>query len=330
MITHRRTKHANAGKDGIMSENQTNEEFVLKTVNLSKKYKDTYAVRGVNMTIRKGDIYGFVGENGAGKTTVIRLITGLAAPTEGTFQLFGKERFEASQMKRVAGIVENVSLNRSMTAVENLKYQCYICGITKTKEELESVLADVGLPVSHIGNKTVKNFSLGMRQRLGIASVIIQDPEFVLLDEPMNGLDPQGFVDMRNTIVRLNKKGITFLISSHILSELDKVCNRIGLISKGVLLDEVSVETLHSKSSAKTLIGFDSPAEAAAAQQKFYANSSVGSSVLEGCNVTVYGNADINEIMAFLVSENIRISSINLKEKTVEDYYVEKVRGQNG
>ncbi len=323
-------EHANERKDGITLTTAENNECILETVNLSKKYKDVYAVHNVNMTINKGDIYGFVGENGAGKTTIIRLITGLASPTEGTFYLFGEERSGAVKNRRVAGIVENVSLNRSMNAIENLKYQCYICGITKTNEELAQVLADVGLDPNSIGKKTVKNFSLGMRQRLGIASVIIQDPELVLLDEPMNGLDPQGFVDMRNTIVRLNRKGITFLISSHILSELDKVCNRIGLISKGILLDEVSVGTLHSKSTAKTLIDFDSAEEAAAAQRQFYASEHLNSTVLSDKTITVYGSADINDIIAFLVSKNIRISSINLKEKTVEDYYIEKVRGQNG
>ena len=305
-------------------------DCVLKTVDLSKKYKETLAVKGVNMTVEKGDIYGFVGENGAGKTTVIRLITGLADPTSGTYYLFGKERGQGLKEKRVAGIVENVSLNRSMTAVENLKYQCYICGITKTDRELEDAMREVGLDPVALKKKKVRNFSLGMRQRLGIATVIIQDPDFVLLDEPMNGLDPQGFVDMRETILRLNAKGITFLISSHILSELDKICNKIGLISKGVLLDEVLVENLHNRSSAKTVIGFENNDEATAARARLVTYPVFSVSVVSDKEINVYGNTDINVIMEILVSEKIRIASINIKEKTVEDYYIEKVGEQNG
>ena len=301
---------------------------VLRTVGLSKKYKNVYAVKGVNMHIEKGDIYGFVGENGAGKTTVIRLITGLAEPTEGTFYLFGEEKNAARNMRRVAGIVENVSLNKSMTALENLKYQCYICGIDRTEGELEDTLREVGLDPVELAGRKVRNFSLGMRQRLGIASVMIQEPEFILLDEPMNGLDPQGFVDVREIILKLNRKGITFLISSHILSELDKICNKIGFISGGVLTEEILVEDLHKKSGSRIVIKFTDPeaAENALARLSAYGFAGGGNCEAEGDTLTVYGSADINEVIAAIVREQLTITSITVKERSVEDYYIEKAR----
>ena len=309
-----------------MENNSGGKEYVLETAGLSKKYKDFYAVRNVCMHVEKGDVYGFVGENGAGKTTVIRLITGLAAPTEGTFYLFGEERDDAMKRRRVAGIVENVSLNRSMTALENMRYQCMISGITKTDAEIDAVLAEVGLGDAALAKKKVRNFSLGMRQRLGIATVVIQDPEFVILDEPMNGLDPQGFIDMRETVKRLNARGITFLISSHILSELDIICTKVGFISKGELIEEILVEDLHKKSSARTVLAFPGSEEAEQAVEKLSKYAFFADREVEGSRITVYGETDINEILAVLVSEQIRISSVNVKEKSVEDYYIEKVR----
>lgn len=300
--------------------------LVLNTVGLSKKYKDVYAVKNVNMHIEKGDIYGFVGENGAGKTTVIRLITGLAAPSEGTFYLFGEEKDKALRNNRVAGIVESVSLNRSMTALENLKYQCYLCGIEKTDEELNEVLGEVGLDVAAIGNKKVRNFSLGMRQRLGIASVIMQDPEFILLDEPMNGLDPQGFVDIRETILHLHDQGKTFLISSHLLSELDKICNKIGFISKGELVEEILVNDLHHNAGARIILTFADEAKATSAAETLGRHAQFAESECKGNAITVYGNANVNDVMAILVNEHVEIVSINVKETSVEDYYIEKAR----
>ncbi|MBQ7173525.1 MAG: ATP-binding cassette domain-containing protein [Clostridia bacterium] len=306
------------------------ENLILQTVDLSKKYKTVYAVKKVNMHIERGDIYGFVGENGAGKTTIIRLVTGLAAPTEGSFYLFGEERNKALKKHRMAGIVENVSLNRSMTALENLRYQCYICGIQKTDAELESLLCDVGLNPAEIAKRKIKNFSLGMRQRMGLASVMIEDPEFILLDEPMNGLDPQGFVEIREAILRLNKKGVTFLISSHILSELDKICNKIGFISGGELVEELSMGELHEKSRARIILTFAEEEEAKAAQEALASYPVFAGSECAGKAITVYGERDVNEILAILVEKKVRISSINVKEESVEEYYIEQLRRRHG
>ena len=301
-------------------------EKVLETVGLSKKYGDMYAVKDVNMLIEMGDIYGFVGENGAGKTTVIRLITGLAAPTEGTFYLFGEEKDKALRNRRVAGIVESVSLNKSMTALENLKYQCYICGLKKTDAELNEALGCVGLDPLAVSKRKVRNFSLGMRQRLGLASVIIRDPEFVLLDEPMNGLDPQGFIEMRETIKRLNEGGMTFLISSHILAELDRICNRIGFISGGSFVEETSVEELHRQSGKKIIMGFADAESAASAGSRLSNYPFAPSITLESDKLTIDGEQDVNQVIAAVVREEIRLTLFTEKDITLEDYYFEKVR----
>ena len=216
--------------------------YVLETKNLTKRYNLYNAVDHVNMHIEKGDIYGFVGENGAGKTTIIRMITGIANPTEGDFELFGvnnNSKEIANAKKKLAGIVEAVSINTNMTAKDNLKYQAMISGKKITNDEINQLLKRVGLNADAIEKKNVGSFSLGMRQRLGIAITLINEPEFIILDEPMNGLDPKGFIEIRDVILELNKEGITFLISSHILSELDKICNKIGFISHGKLIKEL-------------------------------------------------------------------------------------------
>ena len=197
-------------------------DLVLSTKGLSKKYKKQMAVNGVDMNIEKGDIYGFVGENGSGKTTVIRLITGLIFPYAGSFQLFGVDNRSPDIGKarsRVGAIVENPSIYMNMSAYDNLKTQGILLGVDDD-EKIRSVLRDVGLEALYDEKKHANNFSLGMRQRLGIAMALLGDPEFLILDEPMNGLDPAGIVGIRELILKLNReRGITFLISSHILTE---------------------------------------------------------------------------------------------------------------
>ena len=187
---------------------------IFQTFALSKYYKEFKAVNAVSMTIYEGDIYGFVGENGAGKTTLIRLACGLIHETGGSYALFGipNTSQEISEAKRkTAAIVEAVAINKGLSAIDNLRQQCLLAGIEKSESELNKLLADVGLDPKAIQKKRVGSFSLGMRQRLGLAIALITNPKFVMLDEPMNGLDPQGFVDMRETILRLNKHtGYTF------------------------------------------------------------------------------------------------------------------------
>ena len=221
--------------------------YVLETFNLSKRYKNQWALKNVNMHVEKGDIYGFVGENGSGKTTIIRLVTGLISATEGYVKLFGVKNDDPailSQRKKIGAIVESPSIYTNMSAADNLRLQCSILGIkTNVEEKVKNVLLEVGLIEQYESKKSASNFSLGMRQRLGIGMALLGEPEFIILDEPMNGLDPAGIVEIRELILKLNReKQITFLISSHILSELALVATKYGIISKGKLVKEITTE----------------------------------------------------------------------------------------
>ena len=301
------------------------EELILETNALTKVYNGLKAVDEVNMHIRKGDIYGFVGENGAGKTTIIRLIAGLAKPNSGSFSLFGIPNTDpriGNAKSKMGGIVETVSLNKSMSAMDNLKLQCLITGVKKTDEELVALLEKVGLADVAKTKKKAGHFSLGMRQRLGIASTLLSDPEFIILDEPMNGLDPQGFIEMRELILRLHDEGATFLISSHILSELDKICNTVGFISHGKLLEEMTMEELRNKSRKKTIV---SSKNSEGLLKVLKENMKFTSIEKDGENYVIYDEIDINKLIRTFVLEHIEIERINVVEETIEDYYAQTV-----
>ena len=303
--------------------------LILETKGLTKKYGLFTAVNGANMHIEKGDIYGFVGENGAGKTTIIRMISGLANPTEGEFDLFGvnnKSKEIEVAKKKLGGIVEAVSLNLSMTAKENITLQAILTGNKLTDEEKNVLLLKVGLDPKQIEKKKVTSFSLGMKQRLGIALTLISKPEFIILDEPMNGLDPKGFIEIRDVILELNKEGITFLISSHILSELDKICNKIGFISHGKLVKELSIDELHSQSKRKIAIEASNLEELELALKE---KLNLNNIKIEGKELFIYDEIDINDLMKFLVKENISIININKKEDTIESYYMKLIGGKD-
>lgn len=302
--------------------------FVLETIGLTKKYKEQYAVKGVNMHIHEGDIYGFVGENGAGKTTIIRLITGLAAPTEGEYTLFGvknKEKEIYKAREKVAGIVETVSINRSMNALNNLKLQCYLTGAKKTDKELIELLKSVGLNPNALKKKKAGHYSLGMRQRLGLAIAMVSGPKFIILDEPMNGLDPKGFIAIREAVVNLNKLGVTFLISSHILAELDKICTRIGFISHGTLLEEISIEDLRDKERKKVFVECDNIDEVT---DKLKEKFSLVDYKIEGTKLYIYDEIDINDLIAYVVKNKIHVTNIGGLQDTIEDYYMSLMRGR--
>ena len=298
---------------------------VLTTDRLSKRYKNRLAVDEVSMHIEKGDIYGFVGENGAGKTTVIRMITGLAAPTKGTYALNGVQCTDSSiyrEKRKMGAIVEAASVSKNMTAMENLRLQCMITGTTKTDAELKALLELVGLQEEAIRNKKAGSFSLGMRQRLGLAIVMVSDAEFILLDEPMNGLDPQGFIDVREAILNLHEAGVTFLISSHLLSELEKICTKVGVISHGRLLEEISIDELHKKARKSIIITADPEAEVLKGISEVI---SVKDAEVEGDRTILYDSIDINELMRVLVDKGITVRAINVVEETIEDYYINLV-----
>ena len=219
--------------------------YILQTNSLTKKYKNFQALSGLSMNVPKGSIYGFVGKNGAGKTTLIRLICGLQEPTSGSFSLYGIRNDSKDIIKsrrRMGAVVETPSIYMDMTAEENLKQQYLIPGLP-SYDGIPELLKLVGL--ENTGKKKAKNFSLGMKQRLGIAIALAGDPDFLVLDEPVNGLDPQGIVEMRELILKLNReRQITVLISSHILDELSRLATHYGIIDNGRMVKELSAEEL--------------------------------------------------------------------------------------
>lgn len=221
-------------------------EYVLKTNEISKQYGDKLAVNGVNMIVHKGDIYGLVGENGAGKTTLMRIIAGMALPTTGKLELFESDDLDNARRK-VGVLIESPAVFLNMTARENLIYFHILMGLEDLKQ-IDDVLETVGL--HHIGRKKVKNYSLGMKQRLGIAIALLGNPDFLILDEPINGLDISGVKEVRDLLLKINEDfGTTILISSHILSELSRIANRFGIIRGGVLEEEFTAEELKRCSS---------------------------------------------------------------------------------
>ena len=303
-------------------------DYVLRTFALSKKYKKQLAVNQADMTISRGDIYGFVGENGSGKTTMIRLITGLIFPHSGGFELFGVSNTanDIAQVRRkMAAVVENPSIYLNMSAYDNLKIQCMLLGVP-ADERIARTLEEVGLGEQMHDKKHAGNFSLGMRQRLGIAMALIGEPEFLILDEPMNGLDPAGIVEIRELILKLNReRKITFLISSHILSELSLVATKYGIISKGHIIKEITAEQLRKEMAKTTDIAVDDP-EALWDLLVSLGYEDVISYIPNG--VRVAGDVSLNEILSAVIAKNINITAVNCHESSFEDYYLETIGGK--
>ena len=227
-------------------------DYILTADNISKQYKHVMAVDSVSLHVKKGDIYGFIGRNGAGKTTTLKILSGLARPTSGSFTIFGKSDDELRRsnfFSRIGILIENPGLYTDMSAYDNLKMKCLYAGI-KDEAYIGSLLTLVGLDRGN--RRHVRNYSMGMKQRLGIAMAMIGDPEILFLDEPINGLDPQGIAEIRETLLKLNKeKGLTIIISSHILEELSKIATHYGIINGGKLIAELTAEELSSRCESR-------------------------------------------------------------------------------
>lgn len=299
--------------------------YLIETNDLCKKYGDKLVVDHVNMHIEESSIYGFVGENGSGKTTIMRLLTGLAEPTYGSYSLFGvpyKDPAIYKNRQKLSAIVETVSQVPTMTARDNIIFQELYLGIKLTEEERQQLLEKVHL--GDVGNKKVKNFSLGMRQRLGIALALINKPRLMLLDEPMNGLDPEGIAELRDLLITLNKEeGITVLISSHILSELEKIASCYGFISHGHLIEEITAEELQAKCRKSLNVKVDNINRA----EEVIKNLNIHDyKAFPNGDVKIYENVQINSIVTALSTANVMVLGINSSEESVEEYYLNLVK----
>ena len=301
-------------------------KVVLKTYNITKKYGEQLAVDNVNMTIKKGDIYGFIGQNGAGKTTLIRLITGLIHKSGGEIDLLGaNEENELNKARTMVGsLIESPSLYTNMTARENLEVSRLVRNIPG-KKCIDEVLELVGL--KDVEKKKVKNFSLGMRQRLGIANALMGNPKLLILDEPINGLDPMGIVEIRELLKKINKeKDMTILISSHILSELSELATTYGIISNGKLIEEITAKQLSEKCRQYIDLKVDDTARAVILLERELGISDY--EVLEDSNIKVFSNLDnVGEVNSLLSRSGIIVESISVKGENLEEYFMNKVGG---
>lgn len=301
-------------------------KVVLKTYNITKKYGEQLAVDNVNMTIKKGDIYGFIGQNGAGKTTLIRLITGLIHKSGGEIELLGaNEENELNKARTMVGsLIESPSLYTNMTARENLEVSRLVRNISG-KKCIDEVLELVGL--KDVEKKKVKNFSLGMRQRLGIANALMGNPKLLILDEPINGLDPMGIVEIRELLKKINKeKDMTILISSHILSELSELATTYGIISNGKLIEEITAKQLSEKCRQYIDLKVDDTARAVILLERELGISDY--EVLEDSNIKVFSNLDnVGEVNSLLSRSGIIVESISVKGENLEEYFMNKVGG---
>ena len=300
-------------------------EYVLEASGLSKRYRDFAALNGLNMRVPKGSIYGFVGRNGAGKTTLIRLICGLQEATGGSFALYGVKNTEARIercRRRMGAVVETPSIYMDMTAEENLRQQYLVLGIPSTKG-IDELLRLVGL--GDTGKKKARNFSLGMRQRLGIAVALAGNPDFLVLDEPVNGLDPQGIIEMRELILRLNREhGITVLISSHILDELARLATHYGFIDGGRMVKEMSADELEAHCRKCVRVEVSDVKALARVLDGMHAEYRIA----DDSHADIYAQIPVTALVTALAKESCTVNSISERDESLESFYMNLVGGE--
>ena len=299
-------------------------KYILTADNLNKNYRHSHALHNFSMHIPKGAIYGFVGENGAGKTTLIRTICGLQAPTSGTYSLYGVKNTDKcirEAQQRIGAVVESPAVYLDMNAENNLKYQYHVLGLP-TYDGLKELLHLVGLEKT--GRKKVRNYSLGMKQRLGIAVALVGNPDFLILDEPTTGLDPQGIIELRELILKLNRqRQITVLISSHNLDELSRIATHYGFIVNGAMAKEITAEEL-DKACRKCAVLTVTDTGVLARALDLLGLEYV---ILSGSTANVYGEIPISELTLELAKNRCRILSLHEKDETLESYYINLTGG---
>src|SRR5699024_5050319 len=301
-------------------------EYILRTHQLSKKYRNTLALADVNLSIKKGEIYGLIGQNGAGKSTLLRIVTGLAFPSSGSIELFGQDDSSmlSTAQKRTGAIIESPALFPNMTAYENVEVYRLQKGIPG-RDGIKQTLELVGL--GSTAKKKVKNFSLEMKQRLRLAIALLSDPEFLILDEPTNGLDPTGIIELRELIKKLNReKGLTILISSHILSELHQLASRYGIVHKGKILEEISAKELDEKCRQHLRIKVDQPAKGATILESTL--STPDFEVMPDGTIKLYSYLDeIRKVSKALTNSNLVIEHLSQNGDSLESYFSRIVGG---
>ena len=301
-------------------------EYVLTTSALTKRYGDFKALNGLTMHVPKGSIYGLVGKNGAGKTTLIRVICGLQAPSSGDYILYGRrsaEREIANSRRRMGAVVETPSVYLDMTARDNLKEQYLTLGLPSF-DGIPALLQLVGL--GDTGKKKARNFSLGMRQRLGIAMALAGDPDLLVLDEPTNGLDPQGIVEMRELILKLNReRRMTVIISSHILDELSRLATHYGIIDGGCMTKELSSAELEASFRRCALLTVTDTRPLA----RVLDGMALEYEILSDTEARVFGDVNISALVMALNAQNCGLIRFTQRDESLESYYIGLVGGDS-
>lgn len=299
-------------------------EYVLTADALCKAYRNGKALNGLSMRVPKSAIYGLVGKNGAGKTTLIRLVCGLQTPTAGAYALYGVGHQEpqiGKARRRIGAVVETPSIYLDMTAEDNLRMQYRVLGLP-SEDGISELLRLVGL--GDTGRKKARHFSLGMKQRLGIAVALVGDPDLLVLDEPANGLDPQGIIEIRELILKLNReRRVTVLISSHILDELSKLATHYGFIEDGRMVKELSAAAL-DEACRKCLRVEVSDTKALA---RVLDSMAVDYKLLSDCTADVYARMNISQLTLALAREGCDLVSVQERDESLESYYVSLIGG---
>ncbi|MBQ9461963.1 MAG: ATP-binding cassette domain-containing protein [Clostridia bacterium] len=293
-------------------------KYVLKTEELTKTYSRSNAVDKVSITVKPGEIYGFVGKNGAGKTTFMRTVLGLTRASGGSFSFFDGQALKDAG-RRIGSLIEAPALYKNLSAKDNL--EMYSIMLKADKSRIPDILKLVGL--SDTGKKPAARFSLGMKQRLGIAMALVGDPDFLMLDEPINGLDPMGIVEIRELLIRLRDEGKTIFISSHILGELEKIATCYGIISSGKLIEELTSEQLKKLSVEKTAITASDPEKARDIAVKLLKNDSI--TIEDGKVYVAGGIPNIGELTNEMFKAGIVVSGISDENDSAEEYFLKKM-----
>ena len=293
---------------------------VIETNGLSKAFGSKMAVDQFDMHVGQGDIYGFVGRNGAGKSTVMRMLAGLAAPTGGEVRVFGMQPREASASRRIGALIESPGLYGSMSATDNLMMKALALGLADPKDKVRDLLDLTGL--GSVGSKATKNFSMGMKQRLGLALALLGSPDLLLHDEPLNGLDPEGAREIRRLIMRLNdERGITVVVSSHVLEQLGKMATRYGVIREGRMVREMSAAEVDQECSDFLQLEAANPTLALAVLQERFAGLRF-QSMPDGA-IRVFGGADAGAVGAALNEQGIAVRGLYAHRRDLEEFFVE-------
>ena len=299
---------------------------VIQTSGLSKRYRSKWAVDGLDLCVEQGDIYGLIGRNGSGKSTTLKLLCGLARPTRGEALLFGRSVRDPAARRRTGSLIEHPGLYPDLSGRDNLLLYAALLGLDSPERQTDGILETVGLSVGE--KKPVKHYSMGMKQRLGVGLALLGGPDLLLLDEPINGLDPEGIRDMRQLLLRLNReRGLTILVSSHILGELSKISTRYGILCQGRMAEQITAAELEQKCTDYLHLRTGQPRMAAALLERTFGLKRW--EVRPEGEIRIYDPLDPRAVGQALAQAGAAVEELGLHRQDLEDYFLERMGGEN-